>query len=184
VKKHQCVKKYDGTSKAMEAQALVAMLETAAEKNNIPICTIVSDDDLNGRAKAQHVRNGGQLQTALEQPKFKADPSHCKRVLARAIYNLASAPKKTSRVTKGLATHLKYCYGACVKRNRHLTAEELSIKVYNILDHICDLHDNCDKAWCYNAKAKQMDKVYTTPKEHRIDKVKDPETYLQLNKNL
>ncbi len=139
---------------------------------------------MNGRAKAQHVSSGGQLKTAVEQPKCKADPSHRKRVFARAISNLASAPKKASRVTKGLAAHLKYCYGACVKRNRHLTAEELSIKVYNILDHICGLHDNCDKAWCYNAKAKEMDKVYTAPKEHRIDKVKDPETYLQLKKSL
>jgi hypothetical protein len=32
VKKHQCIKNYDGTSKAMEAQALVAMLERAAGK--------------------------------------------------------------------------------------------------------------------------------------------------------
>jgi hypothetical protein len=49
------------------------------------------------------------------------------------MYNLASAPKKTRKVTKGLAAHLKYCYGACVERNRHLTAEELSQKVSNVL---------------------------------------------------
>ncbi len=122
------------------------------------------------------------MTVAAEQPRFMADPSHRKRVFARAIYNLASAPKKTSKVTKGLATHLKYCYGACVKRNRHLTAEELSLKVYNILDHICDIHDNCDPAWCYNIKAEENGKVYVAPKEHRIDKA-DTTTYLQLKKN-
>jgi hypothetical protein len=111
-----------------------------------------------------------------------ADPSHPKRVFARAIYNLASAPMKTSRVTKGLATHLKYCYGACVKRNRHLGLDELSKKVYNILDRICDVHANCDVAWCYNKKANEGNKVYRAPKEHHIDKSKDTTTYLQLKK--
>jgi hypothetical protein len=60
---------------------------------------------------------------------------------------------RSSAVTKGLASHLKYCYGACVKRNPHLTPQQLGIKVRNILDHICDDHANCDSAWCYNKKA-------------------------------
>jgi len=59
------------------------------------ICTIISDNDSNGRAKVQHVSNGGQLEIAIEQPTFKANPSHHKWVFARAIYNLASAPQKT-----------------------------------------------------------------------------------------
>ena len=100
------------------------------------------------------------------------------------MYNLASAPKKTSKVTKGLAAHLKYCYGACVKRNMLLTADELSEKVYNVLDHICDIHNKCDVAWCYNMKAKESNKEYDAPREHRIDKVNDPVTFLQLRKIL
>ncbi len=42
---------------------------------------------------------------------------------------------KMSTVNKGLVAHLKYCYGACVKRYRHLSSQELSEKVYNILEH-------------------------------------------------
>ena len=148
LKLHNCVRNYEGTSKAMEAQALVEMLVRAPEKHNVSIAVIVSDDDSNGRAKAKHVSNGGKLPTIIEEPKFLADPSHRKRVFARAIYNLAAAPKKTSKVTKGLAGHMKYCYGACIKRNRHLPAEELSQKVYNILDHVCGKHNGCDAAWC------------------------------------
>jgi hypothetical protein len=136
VETYQNVKSYEGTTKAMEAQALVEMLERAPKQHNVSIFTIISDDDSNGRAKAQFVSNGGQLTLAVEQPTFKADPSHRKRVFARAIYQLASAPKKTSKVTKGLASHLNYCYDACVKRNRHLSAEELSKKVTNVLEHI------------------------------------------------
>jgi hypothetical protein len=35
-----------------------------------------------------------KLLDVFEEPKFLANPSHQKRVFARAIYNLASAPKK------------------------------------------------------------------------------------------
>ncbi len=76
-------------------------------EKNVSVCTIISDDDSNARAKAQHVSNGGQLTANTEEPTFLADPSHRKRVFARVIYTLASAPMKVSRVTKGLAAHLK-----------------------------------------------------------------------------
>jgi hypothetical protein len=89
---------------------------------------------------------------------------------------------KVSKVTKGLASHLKYCYGACVKRNHKLSAIQLSEKVYNILKHITDEHDCCNSAWCYDIKAKEESKVYNAPKEHRIDKVKDLVTYTQIKK--
>jgi len=172
----------EGTSKSMEAEALVQMLQRAPEKNNVSICTIVSDDDSNGRAEAKHVRNGGKLTDTVEEPSFLANPSQCKRVFARAIYTLASAPMKTSRVTKGLAGHLKYCYSACVMRNRNLSTKELSSKVYNILEHICDNHDSCDVVWCYNVKAKEGNKAYAAPREQRINREKDEQTYLQLRK--
>lgn len=107
------------------------------------------------------------------------DPSHGKRVFAHAIYNLANAPVKTSAVTKGLAGHIKNCYGACVKRIRHLSAEELSQQVQNILEHICSNHTNCDEAWCYDKKAALLGKCFKPPKDHRINK-KDAKIYLQL----
>ena len=98
----------------MEAAALVKMLIRVPEEKNISVCTIISDDDSNARAKARHESNGGILPLTVEEPQFKADPSHCKRVFAKGIYNLANASVKVSTVKKGLATHLKYCYGACV----------------------------------------------------------------------
>jgi hypothetical protein len=78
LKKHQCVKNYNGTLKAIKAQALVEMLERTPKQYNVSICTIISNDDSNGRAKAQHVSKQGQLTKAIEQPSFKADPSDCK----------------------------------------------------------------------------------------------------------
>ncbi len=92
LKKYKCVKNYKGTSKAVEAAGLVLLLTRAPEHYSVSIGTIISDDDSNGRAKARHVVNGGQLPDYVEEPKFLADPSHQKCVLARSVYNLASAP--------------------------------------------------------------------------------------------
>lgn len=100
VKRHKCTIKYQGTSKSVEAEGLVTMLLRAPEKKSVSICTIISDDDSNGRAKAQHIRNGGKLLEAIEDPKFLADPSHWKRVFAHAIYALASAPVKQAGLQK------------------------------------------------------------------------------------
>jgi len=137
----------------MKAVALTKILTYMPEEKSVSICVIISDNDSNGRAKAHHMGNGGVLPNNFEEPTFLADPLHWKRVFSRPIYNLASLPMSKSAVTKGLAAHLKYCYGACVKRNRHLLAQELSSKVFNILPHICGLHNDCDSAWCYDKKA-------------------------------
>jgi hypothetical protein len=179
-KKHDCVKNYEGSSKSMEASALTKMLIRIPEEKGASICTIITDDDSNGRSKARHIHNGGILPLHVEEPAFRADPSHRKRVVARAIYNLSSLPMKKSAVTKGLASHLKYCYGACIKRNRHRTAEELSERIHNILHHICGVHDRCDASWCYDKKAIENNVPYHPPSDHRLDKVKYPDTYNQL----
>jgi hypothetical protein len=171
VRKHLCVKSYDGSSKSMEVAALTKMLTCMPEEKSVCICAIISDNDSNGRAKAHHIDNGGVLPNNVEKQTFSADPLHRKRVFARPIYNLASLPMSKSAVTKGLAAHLKYCYGACVKRNRHLPAQELSTKVFNILPHICGQHNDCNSAWCYDEKATEEGKLYCAPADHQLDKV-------------
>jgi hypothetical protein len=75
---------------------------------------------------------------------------------------------------------LKYCFGACIKRNRHQTAEELSELVHNILHHICGEHHRCDASWCYDKKAIQNNLPYHPPYNHRLDKEKYPDSYKQL----
>jgi hypothetical protein len=76
------------------------MLVRLPEKGGVSICTIISDDNSNGRVKARNISNRGQLPAVVEEPKFLANPSHQKKVLARAIYNLASAPKRLSTLQR------------------------------------------------------------------------------------
>jgi len=169
VKPHAGVKNYDGSSKSMEASALTKMLIRIHEEKGVSICTIITDDNSNGRSKSRHVANGGMLPINVEEPAFWADPSHRKRVVARAIYNLRNLPMKKSAVTKGLAAHIKYCYGACIKRNRHRTAEQLSVMVNNILPHICGCHDSCGVTWCYDKKAAEENLPFKPPSDHWIN---------------
>jgi len=180
---HNCLKIFEGSLKSMEAAALTQILKRSPKEKGGSICTIVTDDDSNGRAKSRHESNCGILPDHVEEPVFCADPSHRKRVFARPIHNLSSMPKKKSAITKGLAAHIKYGYGACVKQNRHKTAEKLSKKVHNILDHICGIHDHCDTAWCYDKKAMQNNLPYNPPVNHCLDETKYPEMYEQLKEH-
>jgi hypothetical protein len=50
-----------GTSKSMETAVLVKMLICMLEEKGVTIIAIISDDDSNGRRKAQHIDNGWQL---------------------------------------------------------------------------------------------------------------------------
>ncbi len=84
----------------MEAAALVQMIIRMPDEKGASISTISSDDDSNGRAKAQHISNGGALPPHIEQPTFMVDSSHRKRVFARAIYNLANAPVSIAECQK------------------------------------------------------------------------------------
>jgi hypothetical protein len=85
VKKHVCMKIYEGTSKSMEAATLVCMLSRMPQEKGVSIKAIVSDDDSNGRKKAQHIANGGELPPHVEEPCFLADPSHRKCLFAHSI---------------------------------------------------------------------------------------------------
>jgi hypothetical protein len=60
----------------MEAAALVKMLSRIPEEKGVSICTVISDDDSNARAKARHVSNGSLLPLTVEEPRFLTDPSH------------------------------------------------------------------------------------------------------------
>jgi hypothetical protein len=68
----------------------------------------------------------------IDEPNSLADPSHWKWVFSCDIHSLAAALQKTSKVSNGLSGHLTYCYGACVKSNRDLLVEQLSLKMHNV----------------------------------------------------
>jgi len=54
----------------MEAVALPKILIQMPDEKVVSICAITSDDDSNGRSKARHVDNGGELPNHVEEPTF------------------------------------------------------------------------------------------------------------------
>jgi hypothetical protein len=46
------------------------------EEKDVSICTIITDEDSNGRSKSRHANNGGVLPVDIEEASFCADPSH------------------------------------------------------------------------------------------------------------
>jgi hypothetical protein len=95
------VKNNAGSSKAIKATALVKMLNRDPQEKGVSICTIISDDDSNARAKARHEMNGDILPLTIEEPQFCTDPSHRICVFAKSMYNIANASTKISTVNKG-----------------------------------------------------------------------------------
>lgn len=85
-----------------------------------------------------------------------------------------------SCMLKGLASYLKYCYIASVKRNRHVSAQELSVKDYNVLDHVCGDHDKCEEILHYDKEAKRLSITYNPPEDHCINKEQDPHFFKRL----
>jgi len=178
VKNHRCIKNYGSTLKGMEAQALVALLERSPEKYNVSICTIISDDDSKGRAKAQHVSNGGQLTLVIKEPSFFADPSHRKWIFACAVYKWCQH-QKTKQGNKRVGCWSEILlWGMCQKKQAFNSRGVIKKAVQSAGAHLW--HPWCDVAWSYNVKTKETNKEYNAPREHRIDKVNDPVTYLQL----
>jgi hypothetical protein len=101
----------------MEASALTKMLIRMSEEEGVSICTIITDNDYNGRSKSCHVENGGVLPLNVEEPAFHSDPSHHKCIVAKAIYNLSNLPMKKKRSNKRVSHPLEVLlWGVCEKK--------------------------------------------------------------------
>ena len=103
------MKNFEGSSKGIESAAILHM-DLNAPKQGFVLSTIVSDNDSTMRAHLQYPHIGdkkGKLPLWIYSPEFLADPSHCKKVVAKHFYTLATAPVSTSRVTNDPAKRMK-----------------------------------------------------------------------------
>ena len=108
-RKHECTKNYTGSSKSMEPHVAVQFLLDAPSKKYC-IGLITSDDDSTMKAWCTHIDSGNpksKLPKWIYQPKFMADPTHRKRVVASKFYKLANSPVAVSRVTSAIAKRMK-----------------------------------------------------------------------------
>ena len=111
VKKHTCMKNWEGSSKSMEAAAILHMVRDSTKRGFI-VGSIVLDDDSVMRAHLWHLdptnkKCAGKLQDSIYEPRFLADLTHQIKVVASHFYNLSNQPVSSSRVDKVMARRLK-----------------------------------------------------------------------------
>ena len=98
VEVHDCPLNYVGSSKAMEATAVLEMAIAIYNEHNslIFVRAIISDDDSTMRAKVSHKCNNihGKLPLHIPQPIFKADPGHRIKSMCKPFLNLQKRPKQ------------------------------------------------------------------------------------------
>ena len=97
---HECPRNYRGSSKAMEADSALHLVQKIHRDTNkkVFIERIVADDDLSMHAILNHASDNkkGKLPQEIPQPRWLADPTHRIKVVAKAMFILASAPSSES----------------------------------------------------------------------------------------
>ena len=160
VRVHPCPKNFSESSKAMEAVGAHKIIESIylQSKGALYCKEIIADDDSTMKAHCSHAKG---LDKVIPEPKFLADPSHRCKVVAKPMYKLANAPKKTSLVTKNDAKRIKFYYSYFIRVNRckeGITAQWMSKHVWCVLFHLFDDHHLCTSDFCWKKK-EQEDKI-------------------------
>ena len=155
---HECPMNYHGSSKGMEAEgalSLVLQLDRQSD-SKLFIEKMVTDDDASIRAIVAHAKNPkskGRLPLHIPEPRFLADPSHRTRVVARAIFALATLNLDQSECRTIDAMRFKRYFGFMLKQARNLTIEEMSVKFKAVVEHLFNNHLFCSPEWCKPLRA-------------------------------
>ena len=117
VRKHNCVANYTGSSKSMEYEIILLLVQKAPSCRFV-VGLLVSDDDSVMRAHLHHAKDhqDGKLPEWFLTPEFLANPRHQIKVVAEHFYALAAAPVQTSRVNKNHAKRLKKDWGYMIRK--------------------------------------------------------------------
>ena len=157
VRVHPCPKNFSDSSKAMEAVGAHKIIENIylGSSGALYCKEIIADDDSTMKAHCSHAKG---LDKMIPEPIFLADPSHRCKVVAKPMYKLANAPKKTSLVTKNDAKRIKFYYSYFIRVNRckeGVTAQWMSKHVWCVLYHLFDDHHLCTSDFCWKKKEQE-----------------------------
>ena len=109
----------------MEADAALHLVKSMFYNSNtqLTLKAIVADDDSTMRALLRHISN--RLLTEIPEPEWFADPSHRTKVIAKSLFNLTNASKKTSSCTKIDAIPFKKYVSYMLKTNRNRSISKI-----------------------------------------------------------
>ena len=199
-----CPKNFDGSSKAMEPEAMLRMYVDMYNKYNVRLNALISDDDSSIKAKlrwsnedyfthhGEHPTiisattgketrrpNKGRLPYPMQQPIFLADPNHRKKTLKKYLYELLKK-KVADRhgVTKCDVIRLGKNFAYMMRTLKYRDESEYVDAGKAVVEHHFDCHDFCGD-WC--KRSKQTAEQRLQSKKYYRCKTKDGKLYSALN---
>ncbi|XP_062576921.1 uncharacterized protein LOC134267321 isoform X2 [Saccostrea cucullata] len=132
---HKCCKNWEGSSKAMESNVAVELVNKI-EKENVEVSVLVMDDDCTTMAR---------INEEIPHPVIKwSDISHTKKHLGNSLYQLQ---KKHKNFNNNCVKYFQKCFSYAIVQNKNDT-EALKKNLKQIVPHAFGEHDQCDSKWC------------------------------------
>ena len=148
---HVYPQNYEGSSKAMEADAALILYKDIYDKSDkkIHLKAVVADDDSSMRSLLKHRCNNpkGRLPEEMNELDWLVDPSHRTKVVAKPIYQLAGLYNKISICTKLDTMRIKKYSGYMIKTNRNKSISEIVGASKAVIEHLFGNHKFCDEKW-------------------------------------
>jgi len=135
---HDCRKNFEGSAKAMEADAGVELVTRSKvlQDAKLNVGVLIGDEDSSTIANINKASN--KLVHKL------ADKNHLVKNFVNDLYKLSDKFKQLKR--KGVIQHLKKCFCYAIAQNKGKTTE-LAAVIKSIPDHVYNHHENCG-TWC------------------------------------
>lgn len=132
---HHCRVNWDGSSKAMEADLAVELIEKTNNSEH-RISTIIGDEDATTMSKVKNCIS--------YDVKKLSDNNHIKKTIGNCLYNLQKSHKVLqSRVI----SYIQRCFVFALGQNK---GDPIGTgkAIENIVPHVFGVHGGCDDTWC------------------------------------
>jgi hypothetical protein len=133
---HDCQRNWSGSSKAMEPDAAVSIVQEI-EQQGIDVATLIMDDDATTIAR---------LRKAVSHDITKwSDTGHTKKHVQNALYTIA---KNHKQLTAGVIKAILRWFSYAMAQNKG-NAHAFKMTVNQIVPHAFGDHENCvEHTWC------------------------------------
>ncbi|XP_062588881.1 uncharacterized protein LOC134250534 isoform X2 [Saccostrea cucullata] len=136
---HDCTRNWTGSSKSMEPDMVVDMVERTLNKG-VRMEAVIGDDDTTAIS-----RINSELDANIRK---QSDKNHVKKNVANSLYNLQKTHKNLS--TK-VIKYIQKCFNYMVSQNQG-SPSGIEKGLTALSSHPFDNHNECDKVWCHHKR--------------------------------
>lgn len=143
-KDHDCRRNFEGSAKAMEADAGVELICKSLILREVGVKpgVVIGDEDSSLQVAIQKylakIKDGGKVHKLC-------DRNHLTKNFGKDLYALADIYKLLKK--KGVIAHLKKLFKYAIAQNKGASVE-LRKTLESIPNHVFGLHKNCSQRWC------------------------------------